>query len=148
MSKTSSRVKALLERTHQLQPSTSQISALPSASSLPLESETQARLPEPPPAIELPSFSCLIKTLRPVSPERGLDSSQDSRSASLTSLKPRKSRPTNLDGLITGYLKARKTAEKGLQALAQAADRLTTYLQSTLGPQFEAETSFNQRSEE
>lgn len=148
MSQTSSRVKALLERTYQLQPSSNQISALPSVSSLPLETETQTRLPEPSPAIELPSFSCLIKTLRPISPERALESSQDSRSASLTSLKPRKSRPTNLDSLISGYLKARKTAEKGLQALSQAADRLTTYLQSTLGPQLEAETSFNQRSEE
>lgn len=144
MSKTSSRVKALLERTNQRQPSTDPIPA----SSQPIELQSSAQSHESPPTIDLPSFSVLMKTLRPVSPERGLDSSQDSRSVSLTSLKPSKRRPTNLDSLVSGYLKARNTAEKGLIALAQAADRLTSYLQSTLKPQFEAESSFRQRSEE
>ena len=87
-----------------------------------------------------------MKTLRPVSPVP--ESSQDSRSASLTSLKPRKHRPTNFDSLVSGYLKARNSAEKGLLVLAQAADRLTSYLQTTLQPQFEAESSLRRRSEE
>lgn len=149
MAKTSSRVKALLERTHQLQ-STGD-AATPAPIQPPSPPPHQDILPPPvssaPPAppIDLPSLSFLVKS---VSPERGLDLSLDSRSASFSTLKPRKHKITNFDGLLNSYLKARKSAEKELKSLSIASDRLITYLETNLQPQFQAESSFRQRSEE
>ena len=150
MAGTSSRVKALLERTHGTKATRS--------GDLPSDSAPMPPSPEPmlsPKTVGhrvdfLPNFNSLLTSLRPVSPEEKEEGPlKHNRSASLSTPRGRGRRPrsSKLDGLISAYLKSKQTIDRDLQALDSASTSLLSYLSLSLRDQLASSSSIRKYEE-